>query len=427
MTLNEIIKIVYGISNINSDELINNVKTDSRLIKENDVFIAIKGKNYDGNDYVEEAIENGAIACITNKNINNKCIVVNDTYESLYLLSNYIRNKYDISLIGITGSNGKTTTKDLLFHILSSEYKVLKNEGNKNNIIGVSDTLFKLNNTYEVIIMELGTNHMGEISHLSKMCNPNLGLITNIGSSHLEYFKNKKNIFKEKTSIIDGMDNIKLIVNGDDKYLKKIKAYKCGIKSNNNLIAYDIREYIDKIEFKIKLDKEYEVVFNNPGIHFINDILLVIKASLACNIDINTIIDKISTFKLTAKRMNIINKDNYVIINDCYNSSLESIIGGINYLKNIKNDKLLIIGDILELGKYSKKIHKKIGKVISKLKNYEVLTVGEYSKNIKGINFNDVDNLINYLDDYNFNNKYIYVKASRRMNFDKVVEYIKNR
>lgn len=425
MTLNEIIKVVNGISNINSYEFINNIKTDSRLIEENDVFIAIKGKNYDGNDYIDEAIEKGAIACICNNNLNDKCIVVEDTYESLYLLANYIRKKYDIPLIAITGSNGKTTTKDLLYHILSSEYKVLRNEGNKNNIIGVSNTLFKLNKTYEIIIMELGTNHIGEINYLSKMCNPNLGIITNIGSSHLEYFKNKKNIFKEKTSIIDGMDDVKLIINGDDKYLKRLHAYKCGIKKNNNLIAYDIKEYIDKISFKIKLDKEYNIIFNNPGVHFINDILLAIKASLACNIDINTIIDRISTFKLTDKRMNIIKKENYTIINDCYNSSLESVIGGLNYLKNIKEKKLLIIGDILELGNYSKRIHKKINKEIKKISNCEVLTVGRYTKYIDGINFDNVDNLIAYLKNYDIKNKYIYIKASRRMNFDKLVEYIK--
>ena len=424
MTLNEVIKVICGKTNLNSNELINDIKTDTRIINEGDIFIAIKGKNYDGHDFIDEAIKKGAKACIVEYGNNDKCIYVDSTIESLFLLGNYIRNKYNIPLIAITGSNGKTTTKDLLYHVLSSKYNVLKNDGSKNNIIGVSNTLFKLNDSYDIVVMELGTNHLGEISYLSKMCNPTLGLITNIGSSHLEYFKTRKNIFKEKTTIIDGMYNKKLIVNGDDKYLKKLKCYKCGIKKNNNLKAYNIESYIDHIEFNIYLDKEYKIVFNNPGEHFVNNILLVIETCLDYNIDINDIISNINSFSLTNMRMNIIRIGSNVIINDCYNSSLESICAGINYLKNINQDKLLIIGDILELGKYSKKIHKKINKKLKKLNNKKILTVGKYSKYITGINFSNVEELINYLENNKINNTYIYIKGSRRMNLDKVVEYL---
>ena len=424
MTLNEFIKVINGTTNLNSEELIKEIKTDTRKINKGDIFIALKGKNYNGEDFIDEAIKKGAIACVCEKSINDKCIEVKDTIDSLCLLGNYIRKKYNIPLIAITGSNGKTTTKDLLSFILSSKYNVLNNEGSKNNIIGVSETLFKLNDKHEIVVMELGTNHIGEISYLSNICEPNLGIITNIGSSHLEYFKNRKNIFNEKLSILNGIKEDKLIINGDDKYLKKLKYFKCGINKNNNLKAYNIKEYIDHITFNIYLDKEYEIIFNNPGIHFINDILLAIKVALDYNIDINTIIEKIKEFKLTNKRMNIIKVKNNTIINDCYNASLESISGGINYLKNIKENKLLIIGDILELGKYSKSIHKKINKKIKKLTNKEVLTLGKFSKYIKGINFENIDELINYIDKKNINNTYIYIKGSRRMNLDKVFNYL---
>ena len=427
MTLNEFIKIIKGKSSIDSQELIKEIKTDTRKINKGDIFIALKGKNYNGEDFINEAIKKGAIACVTNNSINDKCIEVKDTIKSLFLIGNYIRNKYHIPLIAITGSNGKTTTKDLLSYILSSKYNVLKNEGSKNNIIGVSDTLFNLNETHEIIVMELGTNHLGEISYLSKMCNPDLGIITNIGSSHLEYFKKRINIFKEKISIVDGMYNKKLIVNGDDKYLKQLNYFKCGLNKNNNLKAYNIKEYMDYIEFNIYLDKEYKIIFNNPGIHFINDILLAIKVALDYKIDIETIIDKISSFKLTNKRMNIIYLKNNILINDCYNASLESVIGGINYLKKIESKKVLIIGDILELGKHSKRIHKKINKEVKKIKNKEVLTIGRYSKYIKGINFNDVDELIEYIKLNNISNSYIYVKGSRRMNLDKFIDFIQKR
>lgn len=425
MTLNEIIRVIEGNTTLKSDKKIREIKTDTRKINKGDIFIALKGKNYDGHDFVDEAINKGVLACIVEDNINNdKCIKVKDTYKALFDIGSFIRNKYNIPLIAITGSNGKTTTKDLVYHILSSKYNVLKNDGSKNNIIGVSDTLFKLNNTYQIIVMELGSNHMGEISYLSRMCSPNVSLITNIGSSHLEYFKNKKNIFKEKYSIVDGMKNKKLIVNGDDKYLKKIKCYKCGSKNNNDLKAYNICEDIDHISFNIYLDKEYKIIFNNPGIHFVNDILLAIKVCLDYGIDINKIIRKIKSFKLTNKRMNIIKVNNNILINDCYNSSYESVMAGFNYLEKITTNKILIIGDILELGKHSKKIHKKINKKIKKLSQVLVLTVGDYSKYISGKNFSNVDQLIEYIEKNPISNSYIYIKGSRKMNLDKVVEYL---
>jgi len=425
MTLNEFIEVINGTSNINSEEMIKEIKTDSRNISKGDVFIALKGNNYDGHNYIDEAIEKGAIACVVEKDINDKCIKVDSTKESLFLIGNYIRNKNNIPVIAITGSNGKTTTKELIVHILKSRYNVLFNKDNKNNIIGVSDILFNLNKEYDIVVVELGSNHIGEISVLSKMCNPTTSIITNIGSSHLEYFKSKKNIFKEKLSIIEGMNNKQIIINGDDKYLRKLNYYKCGLNKNNNLIAYDIYEDLEYISFNILIDKEYKIIFNNPGKHFINDILLAIKVCLDYGIDINTIIERIGSYKLIDKRMNIIKLKNNVLINDCYNSSFESLKAGINYMKNIINNKIFIIGDMLELGKFSKKIHKKVNKLIKSINNKEVYTIGKYSKYIKGINFNTVDDFIKYLKYKKINNSYIYIKGSRRINLDKVVEYIK--
>jgi len=352
-----------------------------------------------------------------------KYIKVNSTYESLFLLGNYFRRKYNIPLIAITGSNGKTTTKELIVHILKSKYNILYNKESKNNIIGISNTLFKLNKKYNLIVMELGSNHIGEISYLSKMCNPNTSIITNIGSSHLGYFKTKKNIFKEKTSIIDGMIDNNIIINGDDKYLKKLNYYKCGLNKNNDLIAYNIYEYENYITFNINIDKEYKIVFNNPGKHFINDILLAIKVCMDYNIKIEEIIKRINSFKLVNKRMNIIRNKSNVIINDCYNSSYESIKAGLNYIKKINKDKILIIGDILELGKYSNKIHKKINKLLMGFENTKIYTVGKYTKSINGINFNNSNELLNHLKEIKIDNSYIYIKGSRGMNLDIVSDY----
>ncbi len=427
MTLNELISIVRGKSTLNSDKKIGSIKTDTRDIKKNDVFIALKGKNFDGNDFLDEAIKKGAICAITDCKIGEKYIKVNNTLDSLFDIARYMKDKYNIPLIAITGSNGKTTTKDLIYHILSSKYNVLKNEGSKNNIIGVSSTLFKLNEKNDIIVMEFGTNHLGEIKKLSLMARPDMSIITNIGSSHLEYFKSRKNIFKEKYSITSGMINSNLIVNGDDSYLKNIDAIKCGVNKNNDLKCYNIKSYIDRVEFNIKKDKEYKVIFNNPGKHFIIDILLAINVCEYYGIDIDTIIDRISTFKISDKRMNFIKLKNSILINDSYNASLESTKAGINYMKDIDSNKIFILGDILELGSFSIKMHKKINKMLKKIKNKDVLTIGNYSKYIKGKNFKSIDDLINYLDGVNITDSYIYVKGSRKMGLDNVVEYLKKR
>ena len=419
MTLNEVIKVIKGKSNVDGNKTIKNIKTDTRKINKGDLFIALKGRNYNGEDFIEEAFKKGAVSCITENTFDN-CIKVDNTVESLFLLGKYIREKHDIPLISITGSNGKTTTKDLLVSILNSKYNVLYNEGSKNNIIGVSDTLFKLNKDIDIIVMELGTNHPGEIARLSSMCNINTSLITNIGSSHLEYFKTKKNIFKEKTSV--KCEN--LIVNGDDKYLKRLKCFKCGCKKNNDLIAYNIKEYLNRITFNIFIDREYKVVFNNPGIHFINDILLVIKCSLDYGIKIDTIIKRIGEFKLNNNRMTVKKIGSNTLISDCYNASLESVIAGFKYLKIVENKKIIILGDILELGKFSKRIHKKINNELKKIKNKEVITVGEYSHYIKGIHYKNVYELISNFNLTEINNAYIYVKASHRINLEKFVDFI---
>ena len=420
MSVGEIIKLLTEVDS-DDERIINNIKTDTRKIEKDDIFIAIKGKNYDGNDFIDEALSKGAIMCITLVEHENS-IKVEDTIDALYKIASYIRNKYSIPLIAITGSNGKTTTKEILNYILSSKYKVLKNDGNHNNIFGVTETLFKLDDSYDFVVMELGTNKIGEISYLSKLCNPDLAIITNIGSSHLEFFNSKKEIFKEKYSIINGMSIPRLIVNGDSKYLKKIKKYKCGTKKNNDLVAYNINLYDDYLTYNIFIDKEYKIKLNTPCKHFINDSLLAIKASLDYGIDIDTIINKLESFTMLDKRFQIEKINNLTIINDCYNSSYESIVGGINYLKRLKGKKLLILGDILELGKYSKNIHKKINFKLRFLHNKDVITIGKYTKYIKGKHYNNSKEVGN-IDVSKYN--YIYIKGSRKLNLDRIYDYIR--
>lgn len=425
MELKELIEIVHGKSLNNYKKVkIRDFKTDTRKLKNNDVFIALTGKTDNGNNHINDKIK--ASVVITDMNIKLKnipVIKVDNTYDTLFYLGNYFRCKYNIPVINITGSNGKTTSKELIYNILSTKYNVLKNEGNENNIIGVFNTLKKLNDKHDIAVIELGMNHLKEMSRLSKMCLPNKAIITNIGSAHIGYLKSKKNIFKAKLEIKDGLQG-ELIVNGDDKYLKHVKAYKCGTKTNNDLIAYNIYKYNNHISFNICIDKEYQVVFNIPSTRYIPTLLEAIKIGIDYNIDIKDIINKIKEFKPVEKRLNIINKDDYIIIDDSYNASYESVKFGLDILNQYDKDKIIILGDMLELGNKSIKYHKKINKLLNKIDNKLVFTIGNYTKYIYSNHFDNINDLIENLDNINLSNKCIYIKGSRKMNLDKVVDYL---
>ena len=443
MDIDKIIEVCQGKivnESYSKNKKIRNIKIDSREIKKGDLFIAIVGAKHDGHDFVEEAINKGARAIIVEKNISLDTkipiIKVKSTYESLINLASYQRSKYNIPLIAITGSNGKTTTKDLIGAILSTKYNVLKSEGNNNNHIGIPKTLFKIKSNHDVIVAEFGMNHIGEISLLSKLCKPNVAVITNIGSAHIGNMGSKRKIFKAKTEILDGMEEGTLIVNGDDKYLKtlketeKISIIKCGRNQNNDLIIYDVKSTFDKTTFKIRLfDKEYKIIFNVPGVHLINNVILAIQVGLLFKIPIEVIIDVIKSFKIENQRMNIIKlRKNTTLIDDCYNSSYESLIGVLELIKNRPLNKIIILGDILELGKYSKRIHLKIGRYLKNISNKTVLLVGKETKIIKnsGYHFNTNQELIEHLKEMDLSNSIILVKGSRAMKLEEVVQYLKN-
>lgn len=412
MNIGLICEIVSG--NLNNkkylNRVINNFTIDSRITNKDDCFITIN----DGYKYANKNM--GLIITDHNLKLKLPIIKVDDTKEALIKLAIYKRSNFKGSVIGITGSNGKTTTKELIYDILSTKYKVLKNEKNKNNDIGLPLTLCNLKDE-EIIVLEMGMNHKGEIDFLSKICKPTHGIITNIGSAHIGNLGSIRKIYKAKMELSKHVDN--LIVSGDNKYFKKSKYFKCGISKYNDLIAYNIYSDLNILKFNINLDKEYLITFNNIGRQFINDILYSIKIGLMFNIDIMDILTKINNYKNLEHRMNIVNFNNFKLIDDSYNSSFESFRYTIDLLSKYEN-KLLIIGSIKELGKYTKKVHKKIVKLLKK-QNCKYLLVGsEFKKNY----LKDYNEVINYLDNYNFNNEIVLLKGSRMNNLDKIRTYL---
>lgn len=434
MNINELLTSTKGklINNINLEEKYNKIKINSKEVQKDDIFIAIIGENHDGHEYIDEAIKNGAKLIITQKQINTNIpyIVVKDTTKILGDIAKYMVNKYKPKTIAITGSVGKTTTKNILYNILKTKYNVLTNEKNYNNNIGVPLTIFNLNQNHEILLLELGMNHPKEISYLSNMINPNISAITNIGSSHIGYLKTKENILKAKLEILDGMKEKILFVNGDDNLLKNIKkTHESGFNKNNNLIGYDINSNLYTSSFKIKYqNKEYKINTNLPR-HLLNDVLIAIDIALYLKIDIKDIISILKNYKTENMRMDIIkDNNNNTIINDCYNSSFESLTGILKLLENEKQDKLLIIGDIKELGNKSKEIHESLTPYIDNIKNKEVFLVGNEVKyiNIDAKYFEDYEEVLKYLKSKKTENKLILIKGSRAMKLENITNYFIN-
>jgi len=412
LELNNILKCLD--INIDTDLVINKIKTNSKEVGPNDLFLAINKGHY----YIDEAINNGAVAVISEngKHYDVLTIHVDSTKEALKKIASYLRNLYKIPLIAVTGSTGKTTTKDLISLILSKKYNVLKSEKNNNNDIGLPLTLLNLNDAYDVIVTEMGMNHLGEISELSKIAKPDYAVITNIGSAHIGNLGSRKNIFKAKLEILDGMNNGILLLNKKDKYFKKVKYKNSIYVGEKKLKVKKIRCLSNCIKFRIN---KTEFKFNTPFKHVLPDLFLAIKIGLLFNIDLNLISSAISEYKFLNGRLNIIN-DKYTIIDDSYNSSYEALIGVLKKLKKEKRYKFIILGDILELGVYSEKYHKKINKYLKKIKNKKVLLIGDYTKKIDGIHFLSVDDINEYLNKCLIDNCIVYIKGSRKMNLDKI-------
>lgn len=406
MKLSEINNIIKG--DLKRDVSFKKIKINSKEIENGDVFLAINK----GHNYINEAINNGAVAIISEQELNIPSIKVENSIIALGQIGHYMRNLYNTPLIAITGSVGKTTTKELIYGVLSKKYKVLKSNKNQNNHIGLPLTLLNLDDTYEVIVLELGMNHFNEISYLSNICNPNYAVITNIGTAHIGNLGNKKNILTAKLEILDGMIEKNLIVNKNDPYLRKIK--NC-IKTNKKELKIKNLKYglfqefdIEDIHFKFYSSK-----------HLLDDVYIAIKVGLLFNVDLKLISEAISEYNSTDGRLNITN-NKYTIIDDCYNSSYESLIGGLKMLKKYKEKKFIVLGDMLELGKYSIKYHKKINRYLKKIKNKDVLLIGEYTKVIKGNHFDNLEEIADYLNLNIKQNNVIYLKGSRKMNLDKL-------
>ena len=415
LKIKDIIKCTNGNLIIGNEELeCENFTKDTRVIKQGDTYIAIKGTNYNGNLFWKEAFEKGADTVIVEKielneeeieKFQDKNIIqVKDTKIALKQIAIAKRNLYkDLIVVGVTGSVGKTSTKDIIANVLAQKYKTLKTEGNNNNDIGLPFTILKLKD-HEVAVIEMGMNHLGEISELSKIARPSIGVITNIGTSHIGNLGSRENILKAKLEILEGMDDKKLVINNDNDLLHNLKnddinIHTFGIKNESECMAEKIEKYENETKFICNYKVE-KININVPvgGDVFVLNSLCAVSVGKMLNLSNEEIKNGISNFELTKKRMEIINlKNNIKLINDAYNASEDSMKAAIKYLSEINGKrKIAILGDMFELGDFAEELHRKVGEEVAK-NNIDLLyLIGENSKFIQeeaiknGININNI-------------------------------------
>ncbi len=416
MNIYELNNIIEGkITNIHK-KIYKNIQTDTRKIDNESLLFVFNLKHDNAYKYVRNMKIRPAIIVINDyeENIENiSCIKVKNTIKAYSMLASYYKNKKYIPTIMITGSVGKTTTKDLIYDILSMSYKCKKTEGSKNNILGISNMLLSVKDE-KILIVEAGSNHLGEIDEIADVVKPDIAVVTKIGTSHIGNFGNIKNIFKEKTNYIN--ESVLAFINGKDKYLKQMKGnniYKVG-KKNFKIKNIKIKNNISFKTNNVKLE------FNSLNKDLITNVALAFYIGLLFNVPINKIKLAIKNYKFPDHRQNIISIKNTIIVDDTYNASYESVISSIKSLKRFHKSKILILGDIYELGNKTDEIHNKI---IKKTKKYRLYTVGNNFKHKN--NFKTKEELFKFLKTINLNNKVILVKASRKMEFEKIVTFIK--
>lgn len=454
ITVKDILKICNGKLICGDENLkLGKIQKDTRLIEKGDTYIGIKGENFDGNALYEEALKKGASICIISgieaKKYEGKTIIkVEDSITALQKLAEYKRKLYNIPIIAITGSVGKTSTKDIIASVMSEKYKVLKTEGNLNNHIGLPITIMKLEN-HEAMVLEMGMSDFGEIRVLTNIAHQNMSVITNIGTSHIKTLGSRENILKAKMEILEGTsDESPVIINNDNDLLNnwaktnsgKHKVITYGINTQSDIMAKNITPYENKTTFTVEIKgKEYQVEVPVGGKHFVYNALSAICIGLENNIEIEKIIDGIKKFKLTKNRMEVIKSEKGItIINDTYNSSYDAAKAAIEYLHQVQgNRKIAILGDMLNLGEYEKELHEKVGEDAVKNKIDIIITVGKAAENIarkvaelsnrtmKIYKCNTNEEAIKLANKEIKEGDIVLVKASHALHFEEIVEGIK--
>ena len=450
-------KLICG----NKEQEVESFCKDTRIIKKDEVYVGIKGENFDGNIFWKDALEKDASTVIVQnvdfekENIgiykDRNIVLVEDTIKAISEIAKLKRSLYNIPVVGITGSVGKTSTKDIIANVVSQKYKTLKTEGNLNNNIGVPFTILNLRD-HEALVIEMGMNHLGEIRNLTKIAKPTISVITNVGTSHIGNLGSRENILKAKLEILEGMEKQIVVINNDNDMLHKwkeenedntdidIKTF--GIDNLSECMAKNIEKDENRSKFICNLKgDEFLVEVPVGGDSFILNALCAALVGRMLDLSTEEIQKGIATFKLTQKRREIIKlKNNITLINDSYNASFESMKAGVKHLAEEVNAKrkIAVLGDMFELGSFSEELHRKVGEEVAKNKIDLLFAIGDNSKFIveeaikNGMNENNIyyckdkNELIEKIKNTMEEGDAYLIKASNGMKLFEIVEDLKN-
>lgn len=426
------------------NEKFTGVAIDSRKVEMGGMFVAIKGENTDGYNYIPAAIEKGALCAVSDRSYDGyPCIVVNDPVTALQDIARAYRSKLNLTLIGITGSVGKTTTKEMVASVLAQKYKVIKTEGNFNNGIGLPLTIMSIKPDTEVAVVEMGMNHKGEMALLSSIARPTMCIMTNIGISHIENLGSRENILKAKCEIFEYMSaTARCILNGDDDLLPNIKRHnKClyGFDSDNDIYVESFYDHgFDGTDFDVSMFGEhYHCSIKVPGRHMLFAAMAAMAAGSWLGLTHDQIVEGILGAKSISGRVNVIKTEKYTLIDDCYNAAPQSMMSGIDLL--VKCDaatrSVCIFGDMGELGEDEAFLHQSVGEYAAKSKVGLLIAIGSLSKNIyqgiiqnggSAVWFETKEEFLKKAPELLNDGDVILIKASHFMDFGKIVDALRD-
>jgi UDP-N-acetylmuramoyl-tripeptide--D-alanyl-D-alanine ligase len=424
------------------------VSTDSRAINDGQIFVALRGEKFDGHNFVEQVFAYGIRVAVVEKTWYEEIssqqsvvsslglVFVDDTTKAYGMLANIWRKKFDIPLLAITGSNGKTTTKEMLTKVLETQYNVHSTQANNNNHIGVPQTLFGINKQTEIVVLELGSNHFGEIEYLSNIALPSHSLVTNIGKEHLEFFGSLENIAKEETTTFS--HSMFGFVNQDDEAIQKHSSVLKKKKSFGLISNAEVKGTIENIDengcVSVSINNSHFAIrslkLQIPGMHNATNALASATVGNYFGISSVNIKSSLENFLAYDKRMEILKVNGITIINDTYNSNPDSVIAALQTLQQMKTSgkKIIVLGDMLELGNASKVEHQRIGRIISEMNFNYLYVYGEFSKltseNARtqfSEHYDNKQKLISDLHNTISENDIVLVKGSRGMKMEEVV------
>lgn len=438
-------QILWG----SADQTFRGVTTDSRNVAMNNLFIPLVGEKFDGHDYIESSVKSGAAVCLSAKQIPQPgeaaIIHVKDTAKALRDLAAWHRTKFNIPVVGITGSVGKTSTKDMIACVLSKKYNVLKTQGNFNNEIGLPLTMLNLTSAHEAAVIEMGMSGFGEISRLTAIARPQIAVVTNIGVSHIEKLGSQQGILKAKLEILEGLHRDGLVVlNGDDVLLGELNSSLTertvfyGMSDGLDYVATDYKSMGEEgTQFTIKYNAEsFQVHIPVPGIHNVYNALAAIAVGIEMKMSMSMILEGVSEYSPGNMRQNILSHNGIKIINDAYNASPQSMQAAINVLEEISSASrsIAVLGDMLEMGEMARELHYSVGSFIKDKKIDYLISVGNDAKNytkavadsgnetIKLRHFDNNQDALKFVLGILEKGDYILVKGSRGMKMEQIVE-----